>query len=80
MLSKVILALLVAPSLYAGEVLIKGKPVVCSYNHYNCPSNGSWKALSNCKEVEIVKAACKGDPHGLDADNDGHFCERDCTN
>jgi hypothetical protein len=61
---------------------INGKKIVCSKEAYNCPSykgKKAWKRLKSCADVKIVWQACKSDVHGLDKDNDGKPCEKDCS-
>lgn len=79
----VILCALLSPliSLSEESILINGKPVECKKEAYNCPSYKGkkvWKRLNNCDEVRIVWNTCSGDVHGLDRDNDGKPCEKDC--
>ncbi len=62
------------------NVLVNGKPIICSREAYNCPSyDGPLqnKRLKNCDDVKLVWEKCKKDVHGLDEDMDGIPCEKD---
>ncbi len=60
---------------------VNGKSLVCGVDFYNCPSyrgNKRVGRLTSCKDVRLVFKSCRGDVHGLDADNDGYACDVDC--
>ncbi|MFT6068946.1 MAG: hypothetical protein ACJAT2_003775 [Bacteriovoracaceae bacterium] len=75
-----ILTLLLPTLAFPTADLSKG--IICTKETYNCPSyTGKYqgKRLKNCKAVLRVWKKCKRDVHGLDSDNDGWPCEKNCS-